>query len=154
MMCTIRQPVRQSAHTRARQPSHWLSALCLSICCMTGSLAIQPLHADSVGPTSSLTQVSITTRLTEVQRGSFDGRDYLNLNIGGHEVGPSSCRSNVLRMDTSSETGAARQAEIETVALSAMLSGSVVVIVVPIDTTQCVEGKPTFTDLYLLPISP
>jgi len=99
-------------------------------------------------------QVSITTQLTEVQRGTFDGRDYLTLHIGGHEVGPSSCRSNILRMDTGSKAGAARQEEIETLALSAMLSGSLVVVVVPLDASECVDGKPTFTDLYLLPANP
>ncbi|WP_157735649.1 hypothetical protein [Granulosicoccus antarcticus] len=107
--------------------------------------------ASSVSPP---TQVSIATQLNEVQRGTFDGRDYLTLHIGGHEVGPSSCRSNILRMDTSSETGAARQEEIETLALSAMLSRTLVMIVVPLDASQCVDGKPTFTNLYLLPTSP
>ena len=98
--------------------------------------------------------VSIATLLTEVQRGTFDGRDYLTLHIGGHEVGPSSCRSNILRMDTGSEVGAERQEEIEAIALSAMLSADTVMIVVPLDDGQCVDGKPTFTDLYLLPASP
>ena len=98
--------------------------------------------------------ISIATLLTEVQRGTFDGRDYLTLHIGGHEVGPSSCRSNVLRMDTGSEMGAERQEEIEAIALSAMLSADTVMIVVPLDVSQCVDGKPTFTDLYLLPASP
>ena len=83
----------------------------------------------------------------------FDGRDYLTLHIGGHEVGPSSCRSNVLRMDTGSETGAVRQEEIERLALTAMLSKALIIVVVPLDATQCVDGKPTFTDLYLLPPS-
>lgn len=107
--------------------------------------------ADSLTPPA---QVSITTQLNEVQRGTFDGRDYLTLHIGGHEVGPSSCRSNILRMDTSSEAGATRQEEIETLALSAMLSRTLVMIVVPLDANQCVDGKPTFTNLYLLPTSP
>lgn len=99
-------------------------------------------------------QVSITTQLTEVQRGTFDGRDYLTLHIGGHEVGPDSCRSNILRMDTSSKAGAARQEEIEKLALSAMLSSTLVVVVVPLDPDQCVDGRPTFTDLYLLSRTP
>ena len=104
-------------------------------------------------PPLASAQVAIATQLNEVQRGTFDGRDYLTLHIGGHDVGPSSCRSNVLRMDTGSATGATRQKEIETIALSAMLSTSLVMIVVPLDASQCVDGKPTFIDLYLLPPS-
>lgn len=95
--------------------------------------------------------VSIATQLQEVQRGTIDGHDYLTLHIGGHEVGPSSCRGNVLRMDTSGEAGAKRQEEIEAVAITAMLSGTTVMIVVPLDVEQCVDGKPTFTDLYTIP---
>lgn len=98
--------------------------------------------------------VSIATQLQEVQRGSIDGRDYLSLHIGGHEIGPSSCRNNVLRMDTSGEAGAKRQEEIEAIAISAILSGTTVMIVVPLDIEQCVDGKPTFTDLYTIePVS-
>jgi hypothetical protein len=121
------------------------------------ALAVLCLVASSAGmakTTGTVNQVSIATQLTEVQRGTFDGRDYLTLHIGGHDVGPSSCRSNVLRMDTSSNAGAARQEEIETIALSAMLSATTVMVVVPLDASQCVDGKPTFTDLYLLPASP
>ena len=111
--------------------------------------------AISVAPAASKSNhVSIATLLTEVQSGTFDGRDYLTLYIGGHEVGPSNCRSNVLRMDTGNEMGAERQEEIEAIALSAMLSANTVMIVVPLDASQCVDGKPTFTDLYLLPASP
>ncbi|MFK7856456.1 MAG: hypothetical protein AB8B79_20245 [Granulosicoccus sp.] len=102
----------------------------------------------------SADHVSVATLLTEVQRGTFDGRDFLTLHIGEREVGPSSCRSNILRMDSYSEMGAERQEEIETIALTAMLSADTVMIVVPLGAEQCVDGKPTFTDLYLLPASP
>ncbi|NND92513.1 MAG: hypothetical protein HKN42_16760 [Granulosicoccus sp.] len=118
----------------------------------TGAMAVDATVNRSVN--SSVTALSVATRLSEVQRGTFDGRDYLTLHIGGHEIGPSSCRSNVLRMDTSSGSGAARQEQIETIALSAMLSATTVVVVVPLAAGQCVDGKPTFTDLYPLPVSP
>ena len=126
-----------------------IASLAFAGSCVLTSIAL-PVSGNSETPP----QVTITTQLTEVQRGTFDGRDYLTLHIGGHEVGPSGCRSNILRMDTSSKAGAARQEEIETLALSAMLSGSLVVVVVPLDASQCVDGRPTFTDLYLLPTSP
>ena len=124
----------------------WVPAVALVLALITGSA----MATTSLAPT----QVSIATQLKEVQRGTFDGRDYLTLHIGGHEVGPSSCRSNVLRMDTGSATGAVRQEEIERIALSAMLSKALVTIVVPMDASQCVDGRPTFTDLYLLSPSP
>ncbi len=130
-----------STHQRS-----WVVAVALVLALVTGSaMANTPLTP---------VQVSIATQLNEVQRGTFDGRDYLTLHIGGHDVGPSSCRSNVLRMDTGSATGATRQEEIETIALSAILSKALVMIVVPLDASQCVDGKPTFTNLYLLPPSP
>ena len=99
-------------------------------------------------------QVSIATQLSEVQRGTFDGRDYLSIHIRGLAVGPSSCRSNVLRMHTGIDTAVGRQKEIENIALTAMLSSEIVMIVIPLDIAQCVYGKPTFTDLYVLPINP
>ncbi|MFK8081285.1 MAG: hypothetical protein AB8B97_13440 [Granulosicoccus sp.] len=115
-------------------------------------LARTLLLATAVISTSSLALshagVSIATQLKEVQTGTIDGRNYLSLNIGGHEIGPSTCRSNILRMDTSGEAGAERQEEIEAIAITAMLSGSTVMIDVPLDKSQCVDGKPTFTNLY------
>ena len=39
-------------------------------------------------------------------------------------------------------------------ALNAVLAADTVMIVVPLDTDQCVDGKPTFTDLYLLSAMP
>jgi len=126
------------------------AALVKAASCLLPFLLVFPVSADSlIQP-----RVSITTQLLEVQRGTFDGRDYLTLHIGGHEVGPANCRSNILRMDTSSQAGAARQEEIETLALSAMLSKSLVVVVVPLNPDQCVDGKPTFIDLYPLPDNP
>ncbi|MGQ7846688.1 hypothetical protein ACUNV4_19555 [Granulosicoccus sp. 3-233] len=127
-----------------------IARLVHAVSCLFPLLFCLPLAANTLTPP----QITITTQLTEVQRGTFDGRDYLTLHIGGHEIGPSGCRSNILRMDTSSAAGAARQEEIETLALSAMLSGSLVVVVVPLDASQCVDGKPTFTDLYLSSSSP
>lgn len=109
--------------------------------------------AGALSPSASISQVSIATRLNEVQRGTYDGRDYLSINIGGHDVGPSSCRSNILRMHTSNDTPVERQEQIEAVALSAMLNADTVMIVIPLDVSQCVDGKPTFIDLYVLPAS-
>lgn len=135
--------------------THYQTINCRHMWAATAALVLALVTGIATADTVAVPpQVSITTQLIEVQRGTFDGRDYLTLHIGGHEVGPGGCRSNVLRMDTSSATGAVRQEEIEKIALSAMLSKSLVMIVVPLDASQCVDGKPTFTDLYLLPTSP
>ncbi len=124
---------------------------------LTGLLAASftTAQAGIQGAKHSYSQVSIATQLTEVQKGTYAGRDYLTVHIGGHDVGPSSCRSNILRIDTSSDSGLGdRQARIETIALSAVLSSETVMIVVPLDVERCVDGKPTFTDLYVIPANP
>lgn len=100
---------------------------------------------------ATVAQVSIATQLKEVHRGTVDGRDILTLHIGGQEVGPAACRGNTLRIDTGSFDDIKRQEEIETVALSAMLSADSVIITVSLDSSECIDGKPTFTDLYVLP---
>ena len=138
------QSVSESAKNN---PITLVARTLLLACALVSISAMAQTKAEQSG-------VTIATQLKEVQRGTIDGRDYLTLHIGGHDVGPSSCRSNVLRMDTSGEAGAKRQEEIEAIAISAMLSGSTVVIVVPLDIEQCVDGKPTFTDLYRLVPNP
>lgn len=130
---------------------HALSALLISAVAASFPAA----NAGFVSLGHNYSHVSIATQLTEVQKGTFDGRDYLTVHIGGHDVGPSTCRSNILRIDTSSESNLGdRQEKIEAIAFSAMLTSETVMIVVPLDTRRCVDGKPTFTDLYLLPASP
>jgi hypothetical protein len=94
-------------------------------------------------------QVAIAAKLSAVQHGTYEGQDYLTLNIGARNVGPIGCQSNVLRLEAHSNAN--RQNQIEAIAISAMLSAETIMIVVPMDVTQCVEGKPTFTDLYPLP---
>jgi len=116
----------------------------LSATYMTSNAGVKPSAPDYF-------HVSIATQLTEVQKGTFDGHNYLTLHIGGHDVGPSSCRSNILRIDTSTYAGLGDRGEqIESIALSALVRAETVMIVVPLDTTQCVDGKPTFTDLYVV----
>ena len=116
-------------------------------------LLIAALASLASSATSSVAQISIATQLTEVQRDTVDGRDILTVHIGGQEVGPAACRGTMLRVDTGSFDDINRQEEIETVALSAMLSSDSVIITVSLDGDDCIDGKPTFTDLYLLPKS-
>lgn len=107
-----------------------------------------PLHA----VTATTPTVAFATQLEGVQHGTYAGRDYLTLKIGDQQkVGPLHCRSNMLRLDVQSNTE--RRDEIEAIALSAMLSSDVVVIVLQTGVDQCLEGRPAFTDIYPLPVS-
>ena len=96
----------------------------------------------------------VMTALNEVQRGNVGGREFLTLSIVGLSVGPLACRGTVLTTDTSRLGDAPRRERIETAALSAMLNAESVTITVPLDDLQCVDGKPTFTDLWVLPAMP
>ena len=93
----------------------------------------------------------VMTGLNEVQRGNVNGREFLTLSIDGLSVGPRACRGTVLKADTARLGDAPRRERIETAALSAMLNAESVTITVSLDEMQCVDGKPTFTDLWVLP---
>lgn len=92
---------------------------------------------------------TFATELQEVRTGSFNGTDYLTIQISG-SVGPASCRGNVLRVDTDRIKSVAKQQAIETVALSAMLNENPVLITVPLGYSDCIDGKPTVLDMYLI----
>jgi len=98
-------------------------------------------------------QQTIATELNEVRTGSVNGRDYLTIHIDGN-VGPSACHGNILKIDTSQFTKEGEQQAIESVALSAMLSSEAVMITVPLEADDCLDGMPTVSDMYLLPTSP
>ncbi|MFK7894120.1 MAG: hypothetical protein AB8B63_25115 [Granulosicoccus sp.] len=89
---------------------------------------------------------TIAAKLTEVQHGSYDGIDYLTLTIGDRQVGPDACRSNQLRLQNTESVQ--RQDEIEATAISALLSTEPVLIVIPMNESFCMGGKPTFTHLF------
>lgn len=91
-------------------------------------------------------QHTIATKLTEVQHGSYNGIDFLTLTIGNREVGPDACRSNQLRLQNVESVQ--RQDEIEATAISALLSTEPVLIIIPMNESHCLGGKPTFTHLF------
>lgn len=105
----------------------------------------EPLHHESV---------YVAAMLSEVQSGSVGGRDYLTIRIDGAPAGPAACRSTVLKVDTGPAAKSGRTGSIEAVALAAMLNQDPVMITIPLDPAECRDGRPTFTDLYLLPASP
>ena len=92
----------------------------------------------------------VTAALNEVRRGAVDGREFLTLSIEGRSVGPLACRGTVLHADTAELGDPDSRERIESAALAAMLEESPVAITVPLDTLDCVDGKPTFTDLRRL----
>jgi len=92
---------------------------------------------------------TFTTQLEEVRMGHFDGTDYLTVQISGN-VGPASCRGNVLKVAISAMGKDQRQLAIETVALSAMLNDDDVMITVGLNRSDCVDGKPALVDLHIL----
>lgn len=95
----------------------------------------------------------IATELQEVRTGNINGLEYLTIHIAD-SVGPASCRGSVLKVDTASFNQQGKQAELETVALSAMLNSDTVLITVPLRWDDCLDGMPTLSDMVLLPASP
>lgn len=94
--------------------------------------------------------LTITTELQEVRRASVNGRDYLTIRIP-HSIGPRSCHGTVLTVDTAALPSENGRNRVETDALEAMLTAESVMITVPTASDQCIDGKPTVTDLYRLP---
>ena len=85
------------------------------------------------------------TDIREVNTGMVDGQEYLTIEIN-KTVGPMACRGNVLRLNADS----AYNEKIEAVAFSALLQQDQVMITVPLQQSDCVDGKPAILDMYLL----
>ncbi len=56
----------------------------------------------------------------------------------------------MLKIDIGSFKSEDKQQAIEAIALSAMLNDDSVLITVPLGYTDCIDGKPTVSDMYLL----
>ncbi len=85
------------------------------------------------------------TDIREVNTGMVDGEEYLTIEIN-KTVGPMACRGNVLRLNANAEINQ----KIEAVAFSALLQQDQVMITVPLQQSDCVDGKPAILDMYLL----
>lgn len=96
----------------------------------------------------------IATVLTEVQRGTVNGREFLTLHIAGDAVGPPACRGTALTVDIVQLGKPPRRERIEKTMLVAMLGERPVVITVPLSADDCIDGKPTFTDLQTVLATP
>jgi len=95
----------------------------------------------------------ITTELQEVRTGSINGLEYLTIHIAD-TVGPASCHGSVLKVDTASFNKLGKHEQLENIALSAMLNSDTVLITVPLRWSDCIDGKPTLSDMIVLPESP
>ncbi|MBX2883245.1 MAG: hypothetical protein KTR32_25055 [Granulosicoccus sp.] len=112
---------------------------------MAGTLAMALIHSAALaGPV----QHTFSTQLEEVRTGHFNGTEYLTIQIPGN-VGPASCRGNVLKVDKNNLPSDSHQA-IESVALTAMLNEDEVLITVGLERGDCVDGKPTLVDLHVV----
>ena len=118
------------------------------------TIAVLPLPSALAGTSARAPREIVTAALNEVRRGAVDGREFLTVSIEGRSVGPLACRGTVLRADTAELGDLDSRARIESAALAAMLEEAPVTITVPLTALDCVDGKPTFTDLRPLPIMP
>jgi len=96
---------------------------------------------------------TFTAELQEVRTGSINGREYLTIQIDS-SVGPANCQGSKLRVDTHSVTQPGKQEAMESIALQAMLTSERVVITVPLEGDDCVDGMPTLTDINLVTQAP
>ncbi len=122
-------------------PTGVVMGILLKTLCVT-SLTLLAVHAQAGA------KHTFTTELQEVRTGSINGREYLTIHIDS-SVGPTNCQGNVLRIDTAMNRPGKQQA-MESIALEAMLTSEPVVITVPLNWNQCVDGMPTLTDINLV----
>jgi hypothetical protein len=95
---------------------------------------------------------TISTELNEVRAGNFGGVDYLDLYIDRH-IGPVTCRNNIVSIDVNRYVDKTN-ANIEVIAVSALVQSEQVLITVPLEKDNCVDGKPLVSDLTLIPHNP
>ena len=117
-----------------RRLSHCVQASIISV------LMIAPLPASA-----GTVNYTFKTDIQQVQAGNVNGREYLTIQIPG-KVGPYSCRGNVLALAIDER----HDQNIETLAFSAMLQSDQVMITIPLSEKDCLDGKPTVLDLYLM----
>lgn len=110
---------------------------------LAGLLATSSLQA---GVQTGTVNYTFKTDIQQIQTGNIDGENFLTIQIPG-EVGPMSCRSNILKVEMNNYRG---NQQIETIAFSAMLRDDQVMITVPLSARDCVDGKPTVLDMYVI----
>ncbi len=88
---------------------------------------------------------TLKTDIRELSTGMFDGVEYLTIEID-QTVGPMACRSNVLKVVTEDPL----TEKIEAVALSALVQQDQVMITIPLQHSDCVDGNPAILDMFLL----
>jgi len=89
------------------------------------------------------------TEVQEVRSSSVDGNHVLTLEIKD-VTGPLGCKGSTVTLQRSSHSPQPIEADLEAIALRALLSSEAIVLSVPTDFEHCVDGKPTFSDLWLL----
>ena len=113
------------------------------------SLALAALVCSSTA-NAALPTITHTfeTEVHEVMATNVNGENRLLLTIDA-TIGPAGCKASSVLLATDHLNKASRD-KIESVALQAFLYSESVVVSVPTEPSQCVEGKPLATNLMLL----
>jgi|GEM_PF-4019726 len=85
------------------------------------------------------------TEVREVRASTMGGNPVLTLEIDDI-TGPVGCQSTTVLLESSNPVNA----NLEAIALRALISSEAVVISVPIEYDGCVNGKPTVADMWIL----
>ena len=112
--------------------------------CVALLLASSALCLSSIA-TSGTINYTIKTDIRELNTGVVDGEEFLTIQID-ETVGPMACRSNILKLSASTP----KIEEIEAVAFSALLQQDQVIITIPLQQSDCVDGNPAIVDMYLM----
>lgn len=107
--------------------------------------AISALCYFPASVSSGTINYTLKADIRELSTGRFDGVEYLTIEID-QTVGPMACRSNVLKLDTAE----ALTDKIEAVAMSAFVQQDQVMITIPLQRSDCVDGNPAILDMFLL----
>lgn len=112
---------------------------------LAAAVAICVLSYFPASASAGTINYTLKTDILELSTGMLDGVEYLTIEIG-QTVGPMACRSNVLKVNRTEPL----TDKIETVALSALLQQDQVMITIPLQHSDCVDGNPAILNIFLL----
>lgn len=104
--------------------------------------------AGAVNGSTSAPNHIFPTEVYEVRASSIDGNQVLTLEIAD-VTGPQGCKSSTVLL-TNVQPDSARGVDLEALALQAMLESQTVLLSVPIEQGECVNGNPTVADMWIL----
>ena len=90
----------------------------------------------------------LATDVREVRSSSINGQKVLSLGIRGM-AGPADCRNSTVLLNTASLGTKTESERLEAIALQSILSSEPVIISVPTELGECIDGMPTFNNIWL-----